>query len=174
MFFTNPVLKLRRVFIAALPVASESCGSLTICSREWHPIHLIVYGCSEFLMEAVPYLPIEVLRFCSNRDYGCSVWNVQVRLVSLGCAYFYFERLSFPRHLSWNAISCAFPLTLSQHDRSTRPCCSWSSRSSGTLDLCWYHSRHWSSSCLWCVSYPYLISSIPLFCWSWVFVLPFH
>jgi len=55
----NPVLKLRRILIAALPVAFESCGSLAICFKEWHPMPLIVYGCSEFLMEAVPYLPIK-------------------------------------------------------------------------------------------------------------------
>jgi len=55
---------------------------------------------------------------------------------------------------------------------STRPCCSWSSEVPNA-DLCWDHSRHWSSSCLWCVSYPYLISSFPLFLWPWVFVLLF-
>ena len=60
------------------------------------------------LMEAVPYLPIKVLRFCSNLDYGCSAWNVWVRLVSSGSAYFYFECLSFPWHLPWNRRSPVF------------------------------------------------------------------
>jgi hypothetical protein len=61
------------------------------------------------LMEAVLCSPIKVLRFCSELDYGCGAWNFWSRLVSSGSAYFYFERLSFPRHLSWNRQLSVFP-----------------------------------------------------------------
>jgi len=106
--FTNPVLFFQE--------ESDCC---TACCF-WKLVHSYLFIMSDSLclsypmvalnlMEAVLCSPIKVLKFCSKLDYGCGAWNVWSRLVGSGSAYFYFERLSFPRHLSWNGRSSVFP-----------------------------------------------------------------
>jgi len=72
MFLYNPVLKLRRILIAALPVAFESCGSLAICFKNApHASHSL--GCSEFFDGGCSLLTNQGTEVCSNLDFGCSV-----------------------------------------------------------------------------------------------------
>ena len=131
---------------------------------------------------------------CSEFDGGCSMLTNQgtevlfkVRLW-LWCLKCLIKASKFRQHLFlfWVLILATAPflkqaivhvsIDTSQHDLPDEPHYSWGSQGSRMLDLCWYHSRYWSCSCLRCISRPclffysfppFLIISFFLQPWIW-------